>query len=480
MTSAYILIVAILLLGGVLAALGDRIGSKVGKARLRLFKLRPRQTAVVVTVMTGTAIAASTLGIMLALSESLRDGLFRLDEIQTKRREIEKELASVSEEKERVDEELAAVSFAQERALVNLERTNADFTAAQSQLATVTEEVAGLRGEREELVAERDRLQEQIAERDTELTRQEQEIAAQEERLDASAVRLKDLEAQRSTLQSEIQARDRRIANLDTAIAQRDEVLSDLTQKTADLREEVAKLEQYFQYYQALRQGDVALVRGQTLAINVVRLNDPAFGKTVVDVVLREANRFAIAQTQPGVSTIERQIIEVSREQVEQLVEAIGDGNEYVIQVLSAGNYLLGEENIRVILNVATNREVFGAGDVIASVSVESTDDFTARLELLLVAAQFQAQRAGLLGKIRVGADDLGTVRFIERIVDTDAAVEQIRAIASDTTYAAGPLELQLVALYNGETAIDSDPENEDSSDRNADGIDGSNPERDE
>ncbi|MEQ8960912.1 MAG: DUF3084 domain-containing protein, partial [Coleofasciculus sp. C2-GNP5-27] len=30
MTSAYILIVAILLLGGVLATLGDRIGTKVG------------------------------------------------------------------------------------------------------------------------------------------------------------------------------------------------------------------------------------------------------------------------------------------------------------------------------------------------------------------------------------------------------------------------------------------------------------------
>jgi len=75
MTSAYILIVAILLLGGVLATLGDRIGTKVGKARLSLFNLRPRKTATVVTIMTGCLISASTLGILFGLSESLREGV---------------------------------------------------------------------------------------------------------------------------------------------------------------------------------------------------------------------------------------------------------------------------------------------------------------------------------------------------------------------------------------------------------------------
>ena len=58
MTSGYILIVAILLLGGVIATLGDRIGTKVGKARLSLFNLRPRKTATLVTVITGSLISA--------------------------------------------------------------------------------------------------------------------------------------------------------------------------------------------------------------------------------------------------------------------------------------------------------------------------------------------------------------------------------------------------------------------------------------
>lgn len=81
MTSAAVLLAAVLILGGLLAVLGDRLGTKVGKARLRLFGLRPRQTATVVTVLTGILIAASTLGILFALSKSLRQGVFQLDEI---------------------------------------------------------------------------------------------------------------------------------------------------------------------------------------------------------------------------------------------------------------------------------------------------------------------------------------------------------------------------------------------------------------
>ena len=54
-----ILILVVLILGGLIATLGDRIGTKVGKARLSLFNLRPRKTAVLVTVFTGVMISAS-------------------------------------------------------------------------------------------------------------------------------------------------------------------------------------------------------------------------------------------------------------------------------------------------------------------------------------------------------------------------------------------------------------------------------------
>ena len=82
--TGWLLILAVLLLGGVLATIGDRLGSRIGKARLSLFRLRPRSTAVLITVLTGSLISALTLGLMLAVSEQLRVGLFQLDKIESK------------------------------------------------------------------------------------------------------------------------------------------------------------------------------------------------------------------------------------------------------------------------------------------------------------------------------------------------------------------------------------------------------------
>lgn len=53
MTTGLVLIAAILILGGVIATVGDRLGTRVGKARLTLFNLRPRKTATLITILTG-------------------------------------------------------------------------------------------------------------------------------------------------------------------------------------------------------------------------------------------------------------------------------------------------------------------------------------------------------------------------------------------------------------------------------------------
>ena len=81
MATGYILIAAILILGGVIATVGDRIGTRVGKARLSLFNLRPKKTAVLVTIFTGGLISASTLAILFAADEGLRKGVFELEDI---------------------------------------------------------------------------------------------------------------------------------------------------------------------------------------------------------------------------------------------------------------------------------------------------------------------------------------------------------------------------------------------------------------
>ena len=90
--TGWFLILLLLVLGGILSTLGDRLGTRVGKARLSIFKLRPKSTAVLITVFTGSIISAISLAIMVAFNSQLRVGLFELEDIQAKITEREKEL----------------------------------------------------------------------------------------------------------------------------------------------------------------------------------------------------------------------------------------------------------------------------------------------------------------------------------------------------------------------------------------------------
>ena len=90
--TGWLLILSLLVLGGILSTLGDRLGTRVGKARLSIFKLRPKSTAVLITVFTGSIISAISFAIMVAFNSQLRVGLFELEDIQAKITEREKDL----------------------------------------------------------------------------------------------------------------------------------------------------------------------------------------------------------------------------------------------------------------------------------------------------------------------------------------------------------------------------------------------------
>ena len=73
---AWILIVFLILLGGLIAPFGDMLGTKIGKARFSILKLRPKKTATIVTIITGGFISSISIGLLLLVSEEFRQRLF--------------------------------------------------------------------------------------------------------------------------------------------------------------------------------------------------------------------------------------------------------------------------------------------------------------------------------------------------------------------------------------------------------------------
>ena len=178
--SGWLLILALLLLGGVLSTLGDRLGSKVGKARLSLLGMRPRRTAVVITVLTGSLISAISLGLMLLVSDRLRTGLFELDQLERRLREGRDAL-------ERSQSDLNAAERGRQQA-------RSQLSMVERQATSLRKELAPLLQQRRQLEQERDQLSREIGAKDADIRRNREELSKLNTRISASAKELQQLE----------------------------------------------------------------------------------------------------------------------------------------------------------------------------------------------------------------------------------------------------------------------------------------------
>jgi uncharacterized protein (DUF3084 family) len=466
MTSGYILIAAIFLLGGLIAAFGDRLGTKIGKARLRLFNLRPRQTAMIITVITGMLISALTLGILFGLSGSLRRGIFELDDILKEKRDTEEQLAQAREEKQQIEQQLAQVRDEQTIAAKNLEAINLDFQQSKQQVKKISRQAKKLRSELNGLLVEREKrlgqvnqLQQQSQELQNQLQLREQKISQQDQILSQKENRLQDLENQQAILQTQVQERDQSIAQLDKAIAAAETSLKLRTQRLQQLESQLSFLARDVsaleQSYQELREKQIAIIKGQVLSSAVVRIVDPNAAKSAIDSLLKQANSNAIKATQFEGAESQQQIIRITRSQVEQLESQIRDGQDYVIRIISAGNYVQGETEVEVFADLALNQQVFKSGEEIATISIDSQaitrKEVQKRLNWLLAVSKFRAQRAGILGEIEIGDNQIeNIVSFVNEITQATEPVNEIKAVVVENTYTAGPLKLNFVVMRNG------------------------------
>ena len=104
---AWILIVFLILLGGLIAPFGDILGTKIGKARFSILKLRPKRTATIVTIITGGFISSISIGLLLLVSEEFRQRLFvDIPFLQKTLDESKKALVPLQEERKELEEKI--------------------------------------------------------------------------------------------------------------------------------------------------------------------------------------------------------------------------------------------------------------------------------------------------------------------------------------------------------------------------------------
>jgi uncharacterized protein (DUF3084 family) len=372
----------------VLSTLGDRLGSLVGKARLSLLGMRPRRTAVLITVLTGSLISAISLGLMLLVSERLRTGLFELDR-------LEQRLQTSRSQLSRSNSQLASSRLQVARAEQGKREAQTRFEQAQARASKLRQELAPLLAQRNQLELERSRLSQEVKGRDAEIRRTEAELAQVRRRISAGAQELKDLE-------------------------------SNLI---------------------ALRRGDVVLSSGQTLASAKVTLERPEQAKEVITALLQQANLNAFRRVLPG-QPPDRQILLVPKNDISKLEGLLAKPGSWVVSILSAANVLRGERQVLAFPDLRPNRPVVKSGEVLASTTIEG--DLTAlepvsrRLNLLLAAAYARAQRQGTL--VEGLQFDAASFKKLARELSErqPGQVAQLEALAINSASTADPIAVEL------------------------------------
>ena len=159
------LIIIMAIVGGFIAYLADKMGSKIGKKRMSIFGLRPKHTSILLTVTSGTIIAVLTIGVMAVSSQSARTALFGMDKLQRELKLLNAEKAgaavALDAAKERVEEQNKKISELDAKMQASmrendameakLAEVNSMYSKAQEELTTLTESKAQLTSEIEEL-----------------------------------------------------------------------------------------------------------------------------------------------------------------------------------------------------------------------------------------------------------------------------------------------------------------------------------------
>ena len=385
------LIFLLAVLGGVIAFIADKLGSKIGKKKLRIFGLRPHDTSVLLTVLSGVLISLFSMGILAVSSESARTALFGMEKLQ-------KELQQLNTEKGTVEEEY-------NKAMASLNRKN--------------EEIKG--------------LDQKIRESNAAQAAAEKSLQQANENLSAVQGQYQETQGALVTARSEVQslteARDKLNAEIDS-----------LKQETKDLQQGLA----------VMRGGQMMYRSGEIVFAGVLQGGMPEEeNMKQINWMLDGANTAAMNRIGLD-SSSKAEMVWLTRDEVERLKDLLGKAKGNVlVRVRSVANTVIGQP-VLCGMEVIPNRVIFKDGKKIHEKVIDLADKTTNADQALMTFLQEINERSvkeGVLPDPMTGK--VGNINAVT-VVDTVTKMQKMGGKIRLTGYAdgdittAGPVQLRL------------------------------------
>ena len=400
--------------GGAIAFIGDKLGTKIGKKRLSIFGLRPRHTSMIVTVVTGCLITGLSIGFMVLISQNVRTALFGMDELR----------ATMDATLDELDE-----------ATENLFQAQTEFERANENLRMSKEEILALKSEQEELRTESDRLKEG----NERLESTNAELTAQNENL--------------SDTNATLEADNKKLGEFNITLTADNEKLSSENDKlTGDNNELEERNHRLREGLIAIREGDITLRAGEVLASGIIR------GGRNAEEISADINALAEQATQNLIQRFggdEDNSVWIYQPELQHVIEEIeSGGRDMVLRITAAGNLVRGEP-VRSRLELYPNELIFKKGEVILSKTYELGEDVepeTILRDFLTEINRIAAEKGVLTDPLTGSVGRMEGTQLYEVLDSIMTAKGQIQltAKAREETDSIGPLRLNIKLEQRG------------------------------
>ncbi len=405
------LIAVLAIMGGIIAYIGDWLGSKVGKRKLTVFGLRPKHTSILFTIVTGIIIAGMTLGVLSVSSRDVRTALFGMEALKAELTGLSREVAAKSVELDASRSALEAKTKEYSTLTVKINETMAN-------LASVTEQLATVNAERDRTAAALENVQRDYSLAKGDLTKAQQEIDA--------------LQATKTEL-------DARVASLNEAKTALQSDVDRLNELTANLRQGI----------QTVREGVVVFRASEVLTTAVTKGGQPVKEtEEILGGIINSTNRAVLNRL--GVQDKNIEVLWIAKADFDQAVQLVASTPEDVIvRILAMGNTIYGEPVIGRI-ELFPNRLVYTAGQTVFAETADAGDNGKQAEDVVLLFLQkvnAQAIVKGILpdplqGTVGVisGSQLFDTVNKVKRV----GGRVELSAVTKADIHTSGPLQIEI------------------------------------
>lgn len=300
-----VIVLILMVMGGIIAFLGDKIGSKVGKRRLTMFGLRPKYTSIIITIVSGVLISFLTVAVMTVVNENVRIALFGLNKLKAEMNELN----------------------------LQIETKNKQLAEGKLLLAKRTDEYNEINQRANSIFEELNDVEQQKASVEAELSLVQDAYNQARQDIDASAEEIKSLEQTKNELSG----------NIEKLNNERENLINNIT---------------------AIREGTVAFRSGQVLGAGVLNAHlTKEQADIALDALLNNVN--SKLRTHMNIQDKNATVIRVSQDVFNKAVLQLSNTTSpKLVRIISAGNTLIGEPAV-IDFAIYDNLLLYKRGEVI-------------------------------------------------------------------------------------------------------------------